>query len=1066
LASALEALVQTVRAPRERLALLRRIGELHAQRTDRPERAIHWYEAALGVDPADAPALQALTPLYEATESWEELARMLLQAATRTGDPATRAAAHARIAELKETRLGDKDAAIEHHTKALSALPGHAASFKALTRLFGEAGRHRELLELYERAADEADEATVAVSHLFKVGALYEDALGEPAQATHAYRRILDLDRGNLSAIHALQRAAERAGRHPELVEAIELEVARVEETPRVVALLHRAGEILEMRLRDKEGALQRYRRALERDASYRPALESLGRLYHATGRWEDLLETCGRELALDPGRERTLTLLHTMGQLCADRLGREEEGLAYFWRALELDAEDGPALQALTRRLAEGDDAEALTRALEAELAARDDPRARGRAALRLGEVRESRSGDLEAAEQAYAEARAEAPELVPARTSLRRVRAARGSWEAVALDLAEEALEATEAGDEARAAALRLEEGVVLADRLRQPARAIAAFEAARDLDATSLAPLLSLEELYRATRAWSDLAATHARVAELAEEPGQRIAALRAQLRVVEAHELADSPRSARALEEAIVVLDPSDRGALVSLEARALAELATADAGTEGPILRRLLDVERRLGRLGGPADLRAHHVTRAAEAAEALGERDTALALFRDALTLDGGSFAATRGLSRVAEAEDDPVLLAEAARREAEIAADAAAAARLLLRSAMVRTERLGDRSGAEADLERALELDAGSETASQMLIELLEARGAYERLGDVLTRAAGASEGDRSAALWAEVARLQAGPLGNLAAAIASLQRVLRDAPNHVPTLRALADLYTRDDQPAEASRLLGRIVKLAPPRRVLKDAHLGLAELWLGPLGDAQRALVSLQAVLAIDPADARALEQLAELHEHAGRLGDAREAAERLLASSEGAARAAALLRLGRLRDAEGDDAAALEAYAEGVALEGPGSESALELKALAMGPAAFESYVAALRRYLMRDDAREHVGALLEIARVLGDSLARPRAAIEVLEEGVASHPKELRLRRELGLRLRDAGDAEHAASAFEALASADPRRPYGWRELSRTHLAMERRVEARIAAEPLAVLGVP
>src|SRR5690606_9402875 len=121
-------------------------------------------------------------------------------------EPRRRAAAHARVAEILEAHLGLMDQAIEHHTRALSLLSGYPPSFKALTRLFAEAGRWRELVDLYARAVEETAERERAITYLLKMGAIYEDALQEHAQAAHVYRRVLQLEPKHLGAIHALQR--------------------------------------------------------------------------------------------------------------------------------------------------------------------------------------------------------------------------------------------------------------------------------------------------------------------------------------------------------------------------------------------------------------------------------------------------------------------------------------------------------------------------------------------------------------------------------------------------------------------------------------------------------------------------------------------------------------------------------------------------------------------------------------------------------------------------------------------------------------------------------------------
>src|SRR5690606_37328553 len=134
--------------------------------------------------------------------------------------------------------------------------------------------------------------------------------------------------------------------------------------------------------------------------------------------------------------------------------------------------------------------------------------------------------------------------------------------------------------------------------------------------------------------------------------------------------------------------------------------------------------------------------------------------------------------------------------------------------------------------------------------------------------------RAAGSAKSpDRIATLWMDVARIQADTLDNVPGAISSLNRVLRTAPNHVSTLRMLAALYERDQQWNESVNLLSRVVQLAPDREVLRDAHMQLAAIWDERLGETARALVSLQAVLALDANHRDALMRLVDVQEREG-------------------------------------------------------------------------------------------------------------------------------------------------------------------------------------------------
>src|SRR4029079_9300131 len=143
-------------------------------------------------------------------------------------------------------------------------------------------------------------------------GSIWEDALRDPVQALHAYRRVQELAPEDLVAIHAIQRVTEAAGRHAELVQAIEREAELVDDRGLRVALLHRAGSVLDDHIGDQEAALARFRKALDLDAGHVPSLASVGRIYYKVGRWNELLDVYERHAKASPNDE-AVALLYKM---------------------------------------------------------------------------------------------------------------------------------------------------------------------------------------------------------------------------------------------------------------------------------------------------------------------------------------------------------------------------------------------------------------------------------------------------------------------------------------------------------------------------------------------------------------------------------------------------------------------------------------------------------------------------------------------------------------------------------------------------------------------------------
>jgi tetratricopeptide (TPR) repeat protein len=1040
-----------------RATLLHRLGQLREEKLGDAPGAIAAWQAAHALLPLHVPTLQALGRAYTNAEAWEPLVRMHLTEAELASEPKRRATAYARVAELVETRLSRPEQAIEHHARALTIAPGWPVSFKALVRLFSERSRFRELAELYARAVEEAGSTgpggdEVAVTHLMKLGAVYEDALSDPAQAAFSYRKVLERQPTHITAIHALQRATERAKRWPEHVEALEREVALSKDPQQVLGLLHRAGEVLDEELSDAAGAMTRLKKALTIDPKYVPAMSSLGRLYHRAGRWEDLIELYRREAELAPSPRDAAALFVKMGEIAEERVGKDDEAIAHYRRALELDVGSVDALSSLARKLREGERWKDLAAVLEVELQAESDRHKRARIATRAAEVYEERLAQPERAVSLYELAREAEPTYRPALDALGRLRSEQSSFRKLADELEREAALVEDESSQVAALSRAAE---VWGDLLNEPRRAAAAWEKVLERDPGHTLGLLSLESLHRRLGNHQELAKILATEARTLTDPGARIAALRELARVDETR-LGGKSGEARAAHLAILSLSPDDIGTLGALER---AALETSDA-----VL--LAQVDERLADKAGDPQVEASYRVRLGEALES---QDPARALesFRMALKADPESLAAARGLLRSAERAGDARALAEAARREAQILEDRPQASRLYARAGLVTFEDLGDPQQAASDYERALELDPDAAEPASRLLDLLLASDQAGRAVDRLSAAASSAKNEvRALDLWVEVARLQADAQNNIPAAIASLSRVAKSSAAHVPTLRRLADLYQRAEAWTEAAQTLGKVVQLAPDRDALKDAHLELSGIY-ERTDERPRMRVSIQAVLALEPGNRVALSRLAALEVKEGNLDKAAEAQKkRIEASLEGDDRAEAYVALAQIEDKRGQPSRAWEALAEAVTVQGPSSDAAKRLrKALADAPdteaaAGWARYATALAEHVRRAPALIEVR--LALAQVLGDQLGRNAEAAQVLRDAVKAFPDEIELRRHLARRLARAGQTPEAIDVLRRLADARPERPEGFRDL---RLLLGPAAElSQLAAAPLMLIG--
>ena len=1047
LVETLEALTEASEDEAEKLTYTQRIARLYEEELGDVDQAIHWHERAIELDPTSLSSLQALSLLYRVRGAWPKLIGMCLQEARYTTDAQRRADSHARAAEIYESRLNDIDDAIDHYQRSLNAMPDHPTAFKALTRLLCDVNKPKELVQLYENALDRTT-GTRAVSYLLKIAQLYEDVLGEHGLAAQTYKRVLQQDSGHLAAVHAWQRSAARAHRPRELLEALDYEVELTVERDRLVALLHRAGEVLDEQLDDRDEAISRYRRALDKDPRHVPTLSSLGRLYYAAGRWNDLLEIYGQELKLTSAKSRRVALLQKMAEISRDRLGSDEDALRYHREAIKVDPAHAPSLQELARQLRERGDWEELVDVLELQLRNSGASRLRARAAFLLGQVYEEHLDDRTKAVASYEAAIAAGASYRPAIDALARVRAEEHDWTHLLADLERE-LKLTEEPTQRIALFARKAQVLERQDKHRQ---AIQAWEDVLAVDSKHLGALLALEQLHRQVGAWESLCAVYSTQSEVLEDPAGRVSALYELARLLEHQGLGEYDDIVEAYRR-VLELVPTDLGALLELERLATGQ---RDAGL-------LREIDTLVAKSAHDPAVVAAHRARLAELVE--GEEDTqAIEQFRAAAIADPHHIGAARGLTRVAQETDDPAALVDALRREAEAERDAKAASELFVQSAVVRLERIGDHDGARRDFEQALELWPDSLGAADGLTDVLTIDAGWAPLVDRLSQAAsGARSVDRASALWLAVARVQSEELGELSAAIRTLQRVLKVEPRHLDALERLSNHFEANQSWHEAAATMEQLLAAAPENKRVRRVLLGIARLYRERLNMPDRALRHVEAALASEPAHAGALQELSLIHEALGQLPEALQVARHLLDVSDGQERGDALVRLGQLEHAAGDGDNAKNALRRAVVLEGPDSNAARTLEGLCESPDDWRGYAEALGNHRATDEAGRATTAL-EVARILSDHCRDEHAAIAALRGGLDDGAANPDLRRELAVRLRARGEEAAAVEQLQAALSQDPLRQDLWRELGVTYRAGDRLREARLATLPLLAIG--
>ncbi len=581
-------------SPAERAKILRRLARL-SQAAGNEVTALDRWEQALRASPTDPEALTALAELYDRHERWSLLAQILerldggRQLPERgTSEAAVRVGELERYAEIVDGRLNDATRAVRAWQRIVELSPKHPVALGALTRLYRDSGKWRELAAVLEKqvpvfaVTDPARATAAALEH----AELLEHKLGSPEDAIRALESLIrDLNPNHAGAHTALRRLHETRGDFDASVRIAEREMYLAAEPAQKIAVGLEIGGVCRDRLGNPTRALQAFERVLGIDDKEPRALVAAADLYARLGRHREEVRSLERLSPSVTDRDERRDLLHRIAHVTAEHLG-DTRGAFRWWRAAHQEAPDHGSFTDV-RRAAEQyglwrELAEAYVderRRLGGEQGGADAA-AFVRLSRDLAQVVERRLGDRMRAMTVLLEAFTAQPrdgELLGELERLALEGDVKPQWKMLleAYDVA-----AGAAGVAERVSLLH-KRAEVLDERMSDAKGAVAELLSAFAWEPEREETRVRLHDLAGRARMWTELVSVEAALSERAAAPAVRVEALRRKAQLIEEH-LKDAPRAFRAhLVAFLVEPNNADTGSHLWRLARVIGKYREAD-----------------------------------------------------------------------------------------------------------------------------------------------------------------------------------------------------------------------------------------------------------------------------------------------------------------------------------------------------------------------------------------------------------------------------------------------------------------------------------------------------
>jgi tetratricopeptide (TPR) repeat protein len=353
LAQLLDRWAQTAPDVEQRASALRKLSTIMSEQLDAPAKAAEHLEHLLSLVPDDSEALEKLADMLEKSGQQEQLVNVLM----RRLEGATDMAPGDRIGLLRKVvdstqKLGRTEQTIFACELIAEQLPADRKALEQLSRLYGEAGRKRDLAGVLERRIGLTLDPEEKVSIAFKWVDVLE-ALGDAQGAIAGYELLLsELAPNDLDAYRKLRQLLLNEGQSRRAAELAELElfVLPADAVEQRIELCRDLASLWWDRIQDAQRAVVAHERLLELLPEDRTALLTLRRLYHRVGAHHKLVEIAPAVFsALTDDNERRLFLIE-MAELWERELGDPGQALDWYRRAYDLYPDTGDTLQRIER--------------------------------------------------------------------------------------------------------------------------------------------------------------------------------------------------------------------------------------------------------------------------------------------------------------------------------------------------------------------------------------------------------------------------------------------------------------------------------------------------------------------------------------------------------------------------------------------------------------------------------------------------------------------------------------------------------------------------------------------
>lgn len=981
--------------PAEAVGFQYRIAEIYDRRLEDTERAVELYREILEVQSDHGPTLDALEkiktgdkaplsaasvlePIYESTGQWLKLISVLEVQVLHCDDAFAKSDLLHRIAALYEESLNEHGLAFDTFARAVQVDSTNEESLSSLERLATTTDRWGAVASIYDAELEKlADEPERLIELGLRVAQVYELQLENLDSAITRYRRVLDVDGQNQSAMQALDRLFTLTERWSDLVEVLAKEAELGETADEILELKFRLGQVHQLRLGELDKAIEAYRDVIAAAPEHQETLQALEQLFEAevkqvevgsileplyqgNGEWEKLMRVHEAQLRQTVDPADRMQMYYRLAEDAEERLMDPVAAFGVFVRGIKeqpLEERTGEEIERLAAMIDDGwkELANAYADVLGIDGVSADVQATIGK---RLARVYEEELADIQRAEETYLYVLTVVEREPEALANLDRIYSATEEWIKLAGVLEQRVPASTE---DAERIELCVRLGQVYEEQLGQKPDAIRAYRKVFDeLDPTNADVIHALGRIYAETEQWTALKAVYERELENAVGDVEE-AEIRARLAKVSAERLGNV-KDAISGWKRVLDLRGEDAEALWAL----------ADLYQQQEQWAELTDVLERHFDIAESDDERVSILTRRARLfSEQLRRDDEALETWHRVLDIEYGNATALREVAAIWRKRND-----------------------------------------------------------AQELVDALNAF--IDRAGSVI-------ESTELVASYRELGRVYGTSLEQPYEAAEAWRHLLEVDPHDFEAMNELERIYRAEERWVDVIGVRMQRAEALPVAEEQIRELLEVTDLWRKEVGDYDRATAAYEAILRIEPTHLDAFECLERLHTAAERWEPLIELYLNRLETREVIAEKSDLLRrIARVFDEKlGDQSQAFDALVNAFAEDYGDDETAKFLERMAHATNRWAELLQTANSWLPDTDAKQKIQLCLRVAKWYGQDLQHPDWAQPYYAQIMQLDPNNVQVLRQIAAIHRVQGNwqkvGETLQRALDVVASNEDRK---------------------------------